>query len=300
MTNHLSNRALITGATGFVGSNLTEKLYHDGWNVHIIVRPTSNLDILKPFLSGITVHIHDGTTAQMIELMEKANPDVVFHIASAVVSQHEPEDITTLMDSNILFGTQLIEAMIQNEIYHLINTGTSWQHYQNESYNPVCLYAATKEAYETILKYYIEVTPLQVINLKLFDTYGPKDPRRKLIPLLQETAKTNESIEMSLGEQLIDLVHIRDVVAAFVVAADRISNHKATQWEEYAVSSGNPIKLRDMVKNYEKVLERSLPITWGALPYRLREVMVPWNNGRKLPGWEPTIQLDEGLRTLET
>lgn len=300
MTNHPSNKALITGATGFVGSHLTEKLYHDGWDVHIIVRPTSNLNRLTPILSGITVHVHDGTTVQMIAIMKKANPDVVFHIASAVVSQHEPEDIATLMDSNILFATQLIEAMIQNEVYHLINTGTSWQHYQNEAYNPVCLYAATKEAYETILKYYMEVTPLQVINLKLFDTYGPNDPRRKLIPLLQETAKTNESIEMSAGEQLIDLVHIRDVVNAFVVAADRFLNHKANQWEAYAVSSANPIKLKDMVKTYEKILERSLPITWGALPYRLREVMVPWNNGKKLPGWEPTIQLDEGLRTLES
>ena len=159
-----------------------------------------------------------------------------------------------MIQSNILFGTQLIEAMTVNGVYSLINTGTSWQHFQNQPYNPVCLYAATKQAYETILAYYMEVSPLKVVTLKLFDTYGPNDPRRKLIPLLHEAAEKQHTLAMSPGEQLIDIVHIDDICNAFVVAADRIINNVIfSQWEEYAVSSGKPLLLKDIVKTYEAV-----------------------------------------------
>ena len=220
MTKQQSTKtALITGATGFAGSHLAMRLFHDEWNVHVIIRPTSSLDSLQKILPRITVHCHDGTTNQLISIMKKVKPDVVFHLASLVLSQHETKDIEPMIQSNIIFGTQLVEAMTSTEIYSLINTGTSWQHFQNQPYNPVCLYAATKQAYEMILTYYMEVSPLKVVNLKLFDTYGPDDSRRKLIPLLQEAAEKQHTLAMSPGEQLIDIVHIDDVCNAFVVAA---------------------------------------------------------------------------------
>lgn len=299
MTKHQNKKkALITGATGFVGSYLANRLCLDGWDVHVIIRPNSNMDSLKKILQNIVVHIHEGTTIQMISIFKTVKPDVVFHLASSVISQHETKDIEPIIQSNILFGTQLLEAMTVSGVYRLINTGTSWQHYENQPYNPVCLYAATKQAYEAILTYYVEVTPLNVVTLKLFDTYGPNDPRRKLIPLLQETAKNDKIIAMSLGEQLIDLVHIDDVVNAFLIAAERLMKDKVSQCEEYAVSSGNPLSLQEIVKMYEKVIGKNLLVKWGERPYRPREVWVPWNNGRKLPSWEPKINLVEGLENL--
>lgn len=301
MIKQLSTKtALITGATGFAGSHLANRLFHDEWDVHVIIRPTSSLDSLQKILQGITVHCHDGTTNQMISIMKKVKPDVVFHLASLVLSQHEIKDTEPMIQSNILFGTQLVEAMIATGIYSLINTGTSWQHFQNQPYNPVCLYAATKQAFETILTYYMEVSPLNIIILKLFDTYGSNDPRRKLIPLLQEAAKKRQTLSMSQGEQLIDLVHIDDVCNAYVMAAERlINNDTFGQWEEYAVSSGNPLLLKDIVRTYETVTGKELSIKWGERPYRMREVMIPWNQGSKLPGWEPKIQLEEGIKNLK-
>ena len=69
------------------------------------------------------------------------------------------------MSSNITFGTQLVEAMVANGCYQFVNTGTSWQHYENDEYNPVNLYAATKQAFEDILRYYVETSALRVITL---------------------------------------------------------------------------------------------------------------------------------------
>lgn len=72
------------------------------------------------------------------------------------------------------------------------------------------------------MQYYIEASGLRVITLKLFDTYGPDDPRPKLMNLIQRMAMDNQPLAMSPGEQQIDLVHVEDVVRAFMVASERL------------------------------------------------------------------------------
>jgi len=290
--------ALITGATGFVGSHLTRRLINDGWGVHIIARQNSTLNIISDVVEKITIHRHDGTTERMLDILNESKHKVVFHLASLFLAEHQSKDIEPLIKSNILFGAQLVEAMVKNEAYNLVNTGTSWQHYNNEDYNPVCLYAATKQAFEDILKFYIETTPLRVITLKLFDTYGPNDPRPKLFNLLKKVAEEQKPLSMSPGEQLIDIVYIDDVIDAFIIASERLLNGKVENCEGYAVSSGKPIKLKDLVKAYENVIGKKLPIEWGVRPYRQREVMVPWNNGRLLRGWSVKVGLEEGIKNL--
>jgi nucleoside-diphosphate-sugar epimerase len=150
------NVALVTGATGFVGSRLVKKLVCDGWVVHIIVRDGSKLTELKEIVGDIHIHEYDGSSSSMTEIVSSSNPSVVFHLASLFLSEHKSDQINDLIDSNITFGTQLLEAMVTCQVYNLVNTGTSWQHYQNEQYSPVNLYAATKQAFENIVQYYVE------------------------------------------------------------------------------------------------------------------------------------------------
>lgn len=290
-------RALITGATGYIGSNLVHHLLVQGWDIHIVIRPNSNLQLLDTVLNNVTVHQHDGTSSSMIALLANAKPDIVFHLASLFLAQHKAEDIEALISSNLLFSTQLVEAMAVNGVRYLINTGTSWQHYNNEAYNPVNLYAATKEAFEVILDYYVKAKEVSVISLILFDTYGPNDPRQKLISLLAKTSKSKEPLAMSLGEQLLDLVHIDDVIEAYLCAVNAILDQESGS-RRYGVSTGQPIRLKDLVRTYEQATGVSLPIQWGLRPYRDREVMVPWTNFEPVPGWQPKICLEEGLRSL--
>jgi nucleoside-diphosphate-sugar epimerase len=293
------NRVLITGATGFVGSHLCRRLIRDGIEVHTIARLQSDVTQIKDVKNDLTIHIHDGSTDSMLKIVKDCRPEIVFHLASLFLAQHKSEDIEALIRSNITLGVQLVEAMAINQIPYLVNTGTAWQHYKNKKYNPVCLYAATKQAFETLLKFYTETSPLKVITLKLFDTYGPFDPRSKLFSLLRKCEKQKEPIFMSPGEQLLDLVYVDDVVEALLIAAHRLEAGKVEVHESYAVSSKKAVKLRDIVELYARLSGRKLNIMWGGRPYRPREVMAPWNNGGILPEWSPKIELKEGIQMME-
>lgn len=291
--------ALVTGGTGFIGSNLVRRLVSDGWETHVIVRPDSDLNILSGIKQDIQVHVHGGSTAGLIDIVRASSPQVVFHLASLFLAQHAAQDVERLIHSNLLFSTQLVEAMSVNGVRRLINTGTAWQHYENRDYSPVCLYAATKQAFEAMLTYYVEVSGLAAITLKLCDTYGPNDPRAKLFTLLRKTARTQETLLMSPGEQLIDLVYIDDVLDAYILASERLLQNKVNRHATYTVTSGSPIKLRDLVEVYGQIIDQPLSIEWGARPYRPREVMIPWSGGAIMPGWEPKVLLSVGIARME-
>ncbi len=289
-----ARRALVTGTTGYIGSNLAKRLVADGWDVHVIVRPTAKLDALDPIRPSITLHEHDGSTRNMIQLVSDARPDVVFHLASLFLAQHRPEDVEALIASNLLFSTQLAEAMAANQVKYLINTSTSWQHYEDAEYNPVNLYAATKQAFEDILAYYIDSCGLRVMTLALFDTYGPNDSRPKLIPLLWKTTLDQEPFAMSPGEQMIDLVHIDDVIDAFIIGAAQLPEQGQGHMR-YGISSGMPLRLKDLVVAFEQATGFKLPIVWGGRAYRSREVMLPWSNYTMLPRWQPRVPFEIGI-----
>lgn len=136
-----------------------------------------------------------------------------------------------------------------------------------------------------------------VITLKLFDTYGENDNRGKLINLLGKFSKEKKKLKMSPGEQKIDLVHVDDVVDAFISAYDLIKKNKISH-NKYAVSSGQGIKLKDLIELYEEVTGNEVLVEWGGRPYRKREVMELWRDFDKLSNWKSEISLKEGLRRL--
>jgi nucleoside-diphosphate-sugar epimerase len=133
-SNNHTKRVLVTGSTGYIGSQLTTQLALSSYDTHIIIRPQSDLSPLKNILSNLNVHCYNGTIENMIEILHKAKQDIVFHLASLAIFNHSPDEIEPLISSNILFGCQLVEAMIKNGCYHIINTGTSWQHFEQSDY----------------------------------------------------------------------------------------------------------------------------------------------------------------------
>ena len=286
--------AIITGATGFVGSSLCKYLIEKDWKVSIISRPSSDYANIKSVLKNVEIFEYDGNIKNLISYFNKKKADVVFHLASLFIDEHKSEQIDALVDSNIRLGLHILEAMKESDIKMLINTGTSWQHYHTAEYNPVDLYAATKQAFESLIKYYSEAEGIRVITLKLFDTYGEGDTRPKLVNLLHKFANEKKELNMSPGEQMLDLVYIDDVVKAFVKAYEYLYESEVT-YKEFGVGSRNPIRLKDLISTFEAVTGKSLNIVWGGRNYRKREVMKVWDSYETPAGWKAEVILEEGL-----
>lgn len=287
----MTRRLLVTGATGFVGTHLTRRFLDLGWDVSALVLPGPDAARLD---ARIAPYELDGTIQTVMGAVAAARPDVVVHLASLFIAEHTSEQVEPLIAANVMFGAQLLEAMDAAGARVLVNTGTSWQHYGGAGYDPVCLYAATKQAFEDLAAYYVSARGLSMQTLQLFDTYGPDDPRPKLFHGLARAAREGRTLQMSPGEQLIDLVHVHDVVSAFVIAVDRALASPESTAETWAISAGERLSLRDVVAAWERTTGMHVDVAWGGRPYRAREVMEPWI-GPSLPGWTPVIMLDEGL-----
>lgn len=267
-------KILITGATGFVGRNLCERLapLHE---IHILTRRGSDSSKLP--------HAHEyvftGDTDDLARYMRAENIDGVVHLAAMYVAEHRGEQIKDLILSNIYFGTAVLDAAARAEVKWFLNTGTIWQNYNSpdysDEYNPVNLYAATKQAFMTMAKFYTETTPIRFCTLKLCDTYGAGDTRRKIVDLFTEYAASGEKLDMSPGEQLIDIVHIDKVADSFEALISKLADGAELK-AEYVVTSGRRISLRRLAEEYETEHGVKLDINWGGRPYRKREVMSPY------------------------
>lgn len=279
-------RALVTGATGFVGGCLVRRLVADGWTVDALVRrPDADLP------AGVAPHLIPDVDG-LIALVAGLRPEVCFHLATAFRGVHQPADIEEMVSANVGFGTALAEAVYRAGDCTFVNTGTVWQHYEARPYSPVSLYAAMKQAFTDLLQFYAEVHALPVVTLELTDTYGPGDTRAKLLPFLLRTAREGTTMEMTDGTQLIDLVHVEDAVSALLATA------AAEPGETYGATGGEPITLRELVTRFEAATGLTVDARWGVRPSRAREMMTPWMVSPPPPGWSPEVPLDDGLRGL--
>ncbi len=282
---------LLTGATGFIGSHAMRDLAARGWDMHALARDPARV------ASG-TAHATDGSLNSIRAALAASQPDVVIHLATCFIKDHRPEQIPELIAGNIAFGTNLLEAMSASACRRLVDVGSYWQHHgrEDDDYAASTLYAATKQAFDDIARWYADARGLAVTALHLSDTYGPADPRPKIFTLLERAARSGEALELSPGGQRLDPLYVGDATAALDVAARRLLAGQASGFELFRVSPSQPVTLRELVACWCRVHQATPDLRWGAKPYREREIMQPWLGGTVLPGWTARTGLEEGLR----
>lgn len=281
---------LVTGATGFIGTNLTREL-----------RKNHKLFILGQFEGdpeklGLPGYIMNDNINQLADYIKDNQIEGIIHLASLYLTVHIPEQIKDLISSNVYFGTAVLEAAsLAGCVKWFINTGSIWQNYntRGSEYNPVNLYAATKQAFIDMAKYYTDVFGIRFCTLKLCDTYGPNDTRKKIFKLFKDYSESGEVLKMSPGEQLIDVIYITDIISGFVHLAELLASDAELE-DEYVLTSGQQIPLKELAKMYCEVSGSELNIEWGGRPYRDREVMIPWK-GTPVPGWKAQVKVEEGI-----
>lgn len=296
-------RIMLTGATGFVGSNLAAALAKNGnFQLSLLVRKQSNKDSIKEISNRVKIYTIDGLRETVDYAIHEFMPEIVIHLASMVRPEHQPDEIEGFISTNITFPSFLLESMSRHGVMLFLNTGTFWE-YMNGSkeYNPVCLYAATKRSFEDILKFYSEAKGIKAITLTLYDNYGPNDRRKKLMWWLKQSINSEEPISFSPGEQQLDLVYIDDVISAYLKGINYLRNKSNFEIEHFPIATGEIHTLKEVASIYEQIVNKPLNIAWGKRPYRAREVMIVNPNlskSRTKLGWIAQSSLAQGMRRM--
>lgn len=286
---------LVSGASGFVGSNLVSHFAHKGVRVVGIVRSgAEKCNRNNP--SHVLMREIQGPTSQseLFEIVSEFQPSLVFHAATKFIASHHPEQIPDLISSNILFGTQLLEALkMAGAKSHFVNIQSAWQHFGGQFHNATSLYSATKNAFDEIINFYVKSSAVTSVNAVLFDTYGLNDSREKVLDLLIESALTSEPLEMSNGNQLINLTHISDVCKALDIISRSYTNQETLE-----ISSEHTMSIQELSKIVEASIGAPANCIWGARDSRLFEMYSKWEIGPLPKLWIPESELVLEIRKI--
>lgn len=198
-------RVAVTGGNGYIGSILMEELLkaQDIYDVISVVRKGS-----KP-KQEVKYIEYDGT-AESLEALK--NFDIVFHLAALYSTKKDKGTIDELITSNIIMSHNVFKAVRDNTRVVCAST------FSSQDDNPT-FYAQTKEFVETIAK----SRKGDIVFITIPDTYGPHDPRTKVVNLLHRANKNNEDFQFQRGPNFkIALVHVYDVVRAFIYAGTQL------------------------------------------------------------------------------
>lgn len=283
-------RIVITGATGFIGRSMAERSLRDGHEVHLLTRAGSRstraIDELR--LAGATVLAY-ADYSELRDHVAQVEPEVVFHLATHYTRSHHAHDIESMIDANVQLGTHLLESLKGTSAV-IVSTISYFQFRHGQ---PVAhsLYSSTKQAFSEVCRYYREIEDLDIREVILFDTYGSEDSRPKLIPLLMASAKSGDPVQLGSPEQLINLLHVDDVVEGLVAAAGPDSPALMS------VKASRETTVHDLVERIHSISGKAFPTQFrsGATPSLH---VLEAGNWPTPPGWQPTIELDEGLRTI--
>ncbi len=285
-------KILISGAAGYIGSNLMKKLIGKKHKLFCLYNNTKPCNINKQ----VELIKYDGTFNSINVINTKI--DIIIHLATLFSFKTSNEIIDKMMQSNIVFGVHLLEFAKSKNIKKFINTSSYAQSIDNKSYSPQNFYTSTKQAFEDILKFYTESRILKNITLSLFDTYGPKDTRPKFINLVLDALSKNEVFNMSEDNRNMRYVYIDDVTDAFCAAIDLLDNDIIDKSETYSVYGNEEFTLKELVNVICKITESKLRINPGAYSHREREIMFATPRFDKLPNWDPKINIENGIKNI--
>jgi nucleoside-diphosphate-sugar epimerase len=278
----------MTGATGFLGSNLLKALLDDNHEILVLKRPTSDLSRIENLLSGVKdlINIDLGSFERIFQ-MNKV--DVILHCATHYGRGDVPPQ--ELIEANLTLPLSILHAAAQYSVKLFVNTDTILD-------KRVSAYSLSKKQFLEWLQLYSEKLTCATVALEHF--YGPGDDRTKFVThLIQSLLSRVDHLDLTPGRQKRDFIYIDDIVSAFKVIIDA-SLGQSKGLHSYEVGTGEAIEISEFVKLVKELTDnQSTKLNFGALSYRENEVMdskVDVSKLRKL-GWAPKIPLREGLES---
>jgi dTDP-glucose 4,6-dehydratase len=302
---------LVTGAGGFIGSHVAEALLRNGCRVRALVRYNSagrrgHLEALagRPH-ARLQIIAGDVTDARCVE-EAVAGCDVVLHLAALIgipYSYHAPE---SYLSTNIRGTLNLLEACRKMKTKRLVVTSTS-EVYGTAVYTPIdekhplqgqSPYSATKIGADKLAEAYFRSFELPVVSLRPFNTYGPRQSARAVIPtILSQALSDAEEIHLGSLEPKRDLTFVEDTARAFVLAAEA----PGIEGETIHFGQGEAVSVGDLARICLAVAGSRARIVSQAERRRPEKsevglLLCDAAKAKRLLQWAPRVALEEGLR----
>lgn len=283
---------LLTGATGFLGSHLLKALVNKGYEVIVLKRSTSDMWRLKGFESSFKSY--DIDLVPLRKVFEDQYIDTIIH--TACVYGRKGEDMQQILETNLMFGIELLNTGISFNTQTFFNTSSLYATLSK------CLnyYTLSKVQFDEWLK--MASDKIQVLNMKVELMFGEQDADNKLTSWILSQFKENKTeVNLTSGVQKRDFIYIDDIVSAYTTCLDNISTLKS--FNDIDVATGQLTSIRDFIElmkdSYEKITNKKLStsLNFGALPDREGELMEPKIDIGVLHslGWQPKRSLEENV-----
>lgn len=294
---------LITGATGFVGSNLVRKLLESNKDIFILARKESNFWRLNDILSQVKLNVVDmGNIERLKKTIKKIQPNIVYHLATYGGYPFQ-QDVLTTLQNNLIYSVNLMMALQGcRNLEKFINVGSSSEYgpkikpmHETDITEPTTPYGITKVAQTLFTKYFSSNCKLPAITLRLFSVYGPYEEPGRLICDVMTGLVTNRIIKLSSPMPRRDYVYVDDVIDALV----KSSESSFVNGEVFNIGSGKDYSVGEVMNIAYGISDTSHKHLWGQKKKRSFDSNMRWiadiRKANLLLKWKPATSLKEGM-----
>jgi NAD dependent epimerase/dehydratase len=303
-------KTLVTGAGGFIGSHLVEALVRMGAKVRAFVRYNSRGDLgllerlPKEIKEAIEVFAGDLKDPEALRQPIKGC-ELVFHLGSLIAIPYSYINPMDFVQTNVVGTANLLNACLGNDVEKIVHTSTS-EVYGTAIYCPIdekhplqaqSPYSATKIAADKLAESYYKAFGLSVATVRPFNTYGPWQSARAVIPTIILQALNGDKIMLGSLHPTRDLTYVEDTASGLIEVAK--SPHSIG--EVINTGCGQEISIGELSQVILSIMGKEAEIL--AEDRRIRpekseveRLMCDNSKARELLGWEPRISLKEGLK----
>ena len=300
-------RALVTGATGFVGAHLARYLVGLGCDVHVLCRPDTDMARLADIRHAVVAHVADLRESERVTAaVATVEPDRVFHLAAATMHAGRSPGVGEQVMTNLGGTVALMEACRELELDAFVNVGDAFEYGPGEGpiaetapCRPTSLDGITKLGATLYGRSLAQSAGMPIVTVRPFSIVGGADDPARLVPRLVETARTGSPLALSDRRIVRDFVSVGDAIELFVLAADRALDLRGRILN---CGSGTPTTLGELVGAVERVTGSVVAAEWGGFPVAAHDRRHPIADvaAARALGWRPSVPLDEMIEQLWT